>query len=149
MFMSLVSLLLAAGQSGPAVEDVRWLAGCWEMRTGARTITEYWLPPRGGTMIGVSRTVADGKTLEYEFIVLRAGANGLEYVAKPSGQPEAVFTSTSIRPGEVTFASPGHDFPTSITYRQTPEGVLATISGTVKGKPRAIDFKYTAADCSK
>jgi hypothetical protein len=128
-----------------AVTDLGWLSGCWQSTAGSRSVTEFWLPPDGGTMMGVSRTVSGGKTAEHEFLLLRAGARGLEYVARPSGQAEAVFTASKVGAAEVVFENPAHDFPTRITYRKTEGGIVATIDGMLNGKPRAIDFRYTAA----
>jgi len=150
MLLSFLIAVLATPQgSRPAVTDAAWLAGCWTMTRGSRSVTEHWLPPDGGTMIGVSRTVSGGKTVEYEFLLIRQGPGGLEYVAKPSRQPEAVFTSTRVKPGELVFENPEHDFPTRITYRRQEGGLLATIGGAVDAKPRSIEFRYTAADCTK
>lgn len=144
----LVLTLLVSQSSNAAVADLGWMAGCWKMTTGTRAVTEYWLPPHGGTMIGVSRTISGGRTVEYEFLLLRVGQKGVEYVAKPSGQPEAVFTSTKVSATEAVFENPAHDFPTRITYRKAESGIVASIDGTVKGKARTIEFRYQAADCS-
>jgi hypothetical protein len=142
-------LLLAATMVSQAVSssvgDLAWLSGCWQYSAGSRTVTEFWLPPDGGTMLGLSRTVSGGKTVEHEFLLLRVGGRGVEYVARPSGQAEAVFTATKVGSDEVVFENPAHDFPTRITYRKTSGGVVATIDGLVKGKPRAIDFRYSPA----
>jgi len=146
----IVALLMAAPQgSAPAVTDAGWLAGCWTLTAGARSVTEHWLRPEGGTMIGVSRTVSGGKTVEYEFLLIREGTARLEYVAKPSRQAETVFTSTRVGESEIVFENPSHDFPTRIAYTKQDGGLLATISGTISGKPRRIDFRYTAASCTK
>ena len=96
-------------------------------------------------MMGLSRTVSGGRTVEHEFLLLRVSPRGIDYVAKPSGQAETVFTATKVEPDEVVFENPAHDFPTRITYRKTDSGVVATIDGMVKGQPRAIDFRYSAA----
>ncbi len=150
--MTIAALLISAVLSQvPArgVADVSWLTGCWVIASPSRVVTEMWLPPSGGTMIGVSKTVVKDKTTEYEFLLLRAGAQGLEYVAKPARQAEAVFTATKVGNGEAVFENPTHDFPTRITYRPVDGGLVATIDGTMNGKPRAIDFKYQRGDCSK
>jgi hypothetical protein len=146
-----LALLLAAVffQPKPTVADVSWLAGCWTMATPGRSVTEFWLPPAGGTMIGISRTVAGDRTTEYEFIVLRSGAAGVEYVARPSRQAEAIFTATKISSAEAVFENPAHDFPTRIRYRLAGGGLVATIDGKLNGKPRAIDFAFQRGDCSK
>lgn len=42
----------------PGIERVGWLQGCWEAGSPERTVEEYWMAPRGGSMIGMSRTIA-------------------------------------------------------------------------------------------
>ena len=133
----------------PTIADLSWLAGCWIHSSPARTVTEFWLPPAGGTMLGMSRTVVKEKTTEYEFLVLRTGSGGLEYVAAPSGQRQTIFKATTVARGEVVFENPAHDFPTRITYRSTDGGLAATIDGMMGGKPRAIEFRYQRGDCTK
>src|SRR3954468_13765388 len=116
--LSLAALLIVSSPQTPAraATDLAWLSGCWEMSRNGRHVIEQWTPAEGDTLLGVSRTVVDGKTIEYEFVLIRNGVNGLEYVAKPSGQPEAAFTATRISPTEAVFENPRHDFPTRITY---------------------------------
>jgi hypothetical protein len=145
--LNLLLVIASLVSQGPStmVADLEWLAGCWQYTAGSRTVTEFWLPSDGGTMMGLSRTVSGGKTVEHEFLLLRLGPLGIEYVAKPSGQAEAVFIATKVAAGEVVFENPAHDFPTRITYRKGDAGLVATIDGMVKGKPRAIDFRYAAA----
>jgi hypothetical protein len=150
--MTIVSWLFAAvlyQSPTPTVADLSWMAGCWIVSSPARTVTEFWLPPAGGTMMGVSRTVVKDKTTEYEFLVLRAGTDGLEYVATPSRQTQTIFKATRVTRGEAVFENPAHDFPTRITYRQADGGMVATIDGMMNGKPRAIDFTYQRGDCAK
>jgi len=88
----------------------------------------------------LSRTVADGKTVEHEFLLLRMGPRGVEYVATPSGQAETVFTATRVGPAEVVFENPAHDFPTRITYRKTDGGLAATMTEQSKGSRARLTF---------
>ncbi len=141
----LLAAAIASQSASGGVADLGWLSGCWQYAAGARIVTEFWLPPDSGTMLGLSRTVAGGKTVEHEFLLLRIGPRGIEYVAKPSGQAEAVFTATKVGPGEAVFENPAHDFPTRITYRKTDSGLVATIGGTIEGRVSTIDFRYSAA----
>jgi hypothetical protein len=135
--------------ASPSITDVSWLAGCWSLSQGPRTVREHWMPPDGGMMMAVSRTVSAGKTLEYEFVLIRESGSGLEFVAKPSRQAEAVFTSTKVGASEIVFENPAHDFPTRIAYSKVAGGLRATISGDVKGQARMIEFRYNAIDCVK
>ena len=153
--MLALSLLLFTAWSGafqapapsPTVKDVAWIAGCWEFTRGPRHVVENWMPVEGGTMIGVSRTVNDGKTTEWEFLIIREGPKGLDYVARPSGQAEATFTSTRVSSAEVVFENPAHDFPTRIIYKRDGDALIASIEGPMNGQTRRIDFPYKKTSC--
>jgi hypothetical protein len=143
-----VSMAGALQPAAPAIKDVGWIAGCWETTRNGRHVVESWTSPEGGTMMGVSRTVVNGKTTEWEFLIIREGTKGLEYVAKPSSQPEATFTSTSVTATEVVFENPAHDFPKKIFYRRDGTTLNAAIEGPMNGQVRRIEFPYTRAACA-
>jgi hypothetical protein len=104
---------------------------------------EHWMAPRGGTMLGMSRTVRDGRTVEFEFLQIRSGEGTLVYEARPSGQPMAIFPLESAADGTVTFENPSHDFPQRIIYRRTAAGIAARIEGLMNGTERGVDFPFT------
>jgi hypothetical protein len=112
-----------------------------------RHVTEHWLPVEGGTMIGVSRTVDNGRTTEWEFLIIREGAKGLEYVSRPSGQPEATFTAATLSATEVVFENAAHDFPKKIGYKRQSDSLTAWIEGPMNGQTRKIEFPYKRAAC--
>src|SRR4026207_328250 len=93
------------------VEQLSWLAGCWEMVSAKRIVEERWMPPRGQTMLGTGRTILNNETMEYEFIVLRANEGRFVYEAHPSGQPSAVIFSTWLIRTRVRGLRLVHDFP--------------------------------------
>jgi hypothetical protein len=130
--------------SRPALADLAWLAGTWTFERNGRTVTEHWLPPAGGTMLGVSRTVAGERTVEYEFIVLRETAEGgLVFEAHPSGQAGAEFPLVRWSARELVFENTAHDFPQRIVYTLNDDGsLLAAIEGERNGKLRRVEFPY-------
>ncbi len=130
-----------------SVNDVAWIAGCWDFTRDNRHVVEHWMPVEGGTLLGMSRTVVDGKTTEWEFLMIRDSPKGLEYVAKPSGQAEAVFVATAQSAREVVFENPAHDFPKTIRYARKGDVLIASIEGPMNGKTRRIDFPYKRAAC--
>ena len=152
--MPIASLALAVMISGalqpatPAATDVAWMTGCWASTLNGRHVIEQWTAVEGGTLLGLSRTVAGGRTVEYEFLLIRAGAKGLEYVAKPSGQAEAVFTSTRVSPTEVVFENPTHDFPQRILYKRDGNSLLAAVEGPRNGQTRRIEYPYLKTSCA-
>jgi hypothetical protein len=150
--MSVLAVLVVALFGQPAavrstIKDVGWIAGCWELDRNGRHIVEDWLPPEGGTMIGLSRTVAGGKTTEWEFLIIREAAAGLEYVAKPSGQPEGTFKAATATEHDVAFENPSHDFPKRILYKREGDALTAAIEGPMNGTNRRIEFPYRKASC--
>jgi hypothetical protein len=143
-----VLFVATAGMQERGIERVRWLQGCWEAVSPQRTIEDQWMPPRGGSMVGVSRTVRGNTLVEYELIVLREQGDLLSYEAHPSGQPSAIFLSRAVGDSSVVFENPEHDFPQRIGYRRDgPDVLLAWIEGTENGQSRRVDFSYRRAAC--
>ena len=127
--------------------DLKFMTGCWVFEADGRRVEEHWLAPAGGSLLGVSRTVKGGKTVEYEFLQIRDLPEGLTYIAKPSSQPEAKFVVSSKTADEVVFENPTHDFPQRIRYRLQGDTLRARIEGNLNGKPRGIDFPYSRTNC--
>ena len=153
--VSLLVLLVVTGsaRSTPdsGVTAFAWLAGCWASVAGEFGTGEVWTAPAGGTMLGLSRTVRDGKTVEYEFMQIREIAPGqLAFVAHPSGQAQAAFPLVRSGPGEVVFEDPAHDFPQRVIYRLVePDRLHARIEGTLQGKDQGVDFHMKRAECTR
>lgn len=144
----LFTLLAPSVQTpAPSLKDVSWISGCWDLTRNARHVAETWTSAEGGTMMGVSRTVNAGKTSEWEFLIIREGAKGLQYVAKPSGQPEATFTATAVSGTEVVFENPAHDFPKKIVYKRDGDSLVASVEGPMNGQTRRIELAYQKAAC--
>ena len=142
------SAVASGAQPGATTSDLAFLAGCWRIEANGRTIEEHWLTPAGGSLMGVGRTVAGGKTVEYEFLQIRDLPGGLTYIAKPSNQPEAQFRIAAKTADEIVFENPAHDFPQRIRYRRVGADRLeARIEGTLNGKARSIDFPYARVAC--
>lgn len=128
----------------PLLDDFAWLAGTWAFETDGRTVTEHWFPPEGGTMLGMSRTVADGRTVAYEFVILRQEADGtINYIAHPSGQATATFALVRWDGADAVFENTAHDFPQRVIYTRGDADTLhAAIEGISRGKQRRIEFPY-------
>lgn len=127
-----------------------WLSGCWQSEGREPGSGEHWLPPDGGTMFGVSRTLRDGRTVAHEFMQIRPDPEGrLEFVALPSGQAETTFRQAGDVGAEgILFENPEHDFPQRVIYRTAPGGrLLARIEGTRNGVSRGIDFPMRQIPC--
>ncbi len=142
LFATVLTAAETAAQ--PGVADFAWLAGRWQFEQAGRVVSEEWMAPAGGTMLGMSRTVKAGRTVEYEFIVLRADESGtLQYIASPSGQTPTAFKLISLVGGSAVFENKANDFPQRIIYSRKSDGsLLARIEGERNGKVRRVDYPY-------
>ena len=146
----LIALAVVPLTASPAsITDLAWLSGCWAAADQDKGSGEHWMPPAGGTMLGVSRTISDGETVAFEFIrIVATGDGGLVFIASPSGQNSTGFALVSVNDHEVIFENPEHDFPQRIIYRLvSDEDLMGRIEGTINGKARAIDFPLKKAVC--
>jgi hypothetical protein len=99
-------------------------------------------------MLGTGRTVRDGRTTEYEFVVLKEQDGRLAYEAHPSQQAGAVFLSREVTEARVVFENPDHDFPQRVGYeKQGADSLLAWIEGSQNGRTRRVDFPYRRVAC--
>ena len=141
--------ITAAAQ--PEIDKLVWLAGCWKAENAEPGSAEQWMPVAGGTMLGMSRTVRQGKTLEFEFMELRYLPDGkLAFIAHPSGQQTAVFPLLRINDSEAVFEKPEHDFPQRIAYaREGASKLRARIEGTANGAQRVIELPMSRISCDE
>ena len=149
VLLVMLSSLCFAQIPKPTVNDLSFLAGCWELNANGREINEQWMKPSGGVMLGMGRTVANGNVRECEFTQIRQDKEGeIFYVAKPSGQEEGSFKLVKLQNKEAVFENLEHDFPQRVIYRLQAEGSLfARVEGTLKGQVRGIDYPYKRAKC--
>lgn len=141
-FVILACWLTISPSLAATIDDLAWLAGNWASEDGEPGSGELWTAPAGGTMLGSSRTVRDGQIAAYEFVIIRETADqGLEYVARPSGQVGATFTMVEMKGQRVVFENAGHDFPQRIIYQLSEGGRLdARIEGNLDGEFRSVAF---------
>jgi hypothetical protein len=142
-------VLAAPQQSGTTIDQLGWLAGCWEGSGKGRVVEEHWMKPAGKTMLGVGRTVVGNQTVDYEFVQIKQSEDGgIQYIAKPANQNEASFKLVKSGEREVIFENPLHDFPQRIIYRLESDGsLLARIEGVNNGRQRTIDFPMKRRSC--
>lgn len=147
--LAAIALAVASLLQDTGIQRVAWLQGCWRLTSPSRVVEENWTAPRGGSMLGVSRTIRADTLAEYELVVLREGAAGLTYQAHPSGQPSAAFAARTMTDSSVVFENTTHDFPQRIGYRRAPgDSLHAWIEGTVQGNLRKVEFQYARVRCS-
>ncbi len=147
----LASLVLAsvpqAGDVVPPANDLvalDWMAGRWVGESDGVRIEEVWLEPAGNSMLALSRAVADGRLLEFEFLRLVADESGITYLASPAGLcPPTPFALVELGFRRAVFANADHDFPQKITYWREGDTLHARVEGVEDGEPSAFELHFT------
>ncbi|HWM94726.1 MAG TPA: DUF6265 family protein [Thermoanaerobaculia bacterium] len=148
--LMMIGLAAAEPQAPPSVQGLAWLSGCWASLGGETGSGETWTSPAGGTLLGISRTVKNGKTVAHEFMQIRETQPGqIAFIALPSGQSEAAFPLVSLSEREVVFENPQHDFPQRVIYRLDKDLLTGRIEGRRNGEMKGIDFPYKRIDCAR
>ena len=135
----------AAPDEGPALPD--WLAGCWEQREGERWTEECWTAPRGGMMIGSSRSGRGDDLLEWEVLRIErhvAAGDGpaakLAYLASPGGRGWTFFAWSPTREEGLSFFNLANDYPQRIRYWRKGDRLVAEIAMADGSKPRRWEY---------
>ena len=112
---------------GDPLAPLAWMAAAWSSEDDEGHTIELWLPPEGGTMIGVSRTAHEGRTVFHEAMRLEVRDDAIVYVASPSGQETAEFTLVQREGTRAVFENLAHDYPQRIVYERTGDRLIARI----------------------
>ena len=123
------------------IADLAWLADAWTGMQGTSSTEERWSPPKGGAMLGVSRTVRGEKIIAFEYLRIVERGGGLVYVAQPGGQPPTEFVLTELDDQRATFVNPRHDYPQRIVYELSEKGSLTASIGFAKGRLQSCKFE--------
>lgn len=131
-----------------SIDDLAWLSGAWVgTRSSGSSMEERWSPPRGGAMLGVSRTVnTSGRMVAFEYLRVVEREGGLVYIAQPGGASGTEFVMSELTSDNgvmrAVFDNPRHDYPKRIVYERSAEGGLSATIGFMKGgTPRRFEFK--------
>ena len=116
---------------GP-LASLHWLEGAWtDPSGGSRTAEEHWIVPRGGLMLGVNRSMRDGRAVAFEFLRIEARDDGsVVYVAQPNGRsPGTDFPLAEESEGRAVFRNPDHDFPDTLIYELRGDDLEIRVEG--------------------
>lgn len=143
-----IATLLLLGAASPSIAATEatlpeWLAGHWCGSSPDGEVVEFWLPPAGGLMLGMSRTVGPRGT-QFEFLRITVVDGKPTYLAQPQGVAPTAFDQVETKGQRIDFENPSHDFPQRVAYRRNGTQLRAEISGPGEGgAPLVIGFDYT------
>jgi len=142
--LAIVLVIANAPAQTPTLADLSWISGAWQTQPGGRRqIEEHWMQVGGASMLGMSRTVAGEKMVEFEYLRIEQRADGVYYVAHPQARcPATDFKLTRASATEAVFENPQHDFPKRIIYRKSGDDELtASVDGGEGTKARTFAYR--------
>lgn len=145
-------LLFATLESAPALPtETGFLTGCWAGESGDRYIEEQYGSNFGGTLLGSVKITRDGRVVFFEFLRIRADADGSWLQPWPNGQNKAPrFKLIEREADKLVFENAQHDFPRRITYRLLTNGQLLTrVTGEQDGAAHVEEYVTLPRACSE
>jgi len=149
-FIFISCLGISAQTNGHKLADLGWLSGCWESNDKAKhlLLSEQWMKPAGGLMLGIGRTVKKERAVDFEFMRIEQKGGDIFFVAKPKeNKEETPFKLIKLTANDAVFENPDHDFPQRVIYKRQGSKLTGRIEGNNNGKSRGIDFPMTRAKC--
>jgi hypothetical protein len=133
------------------VNAYSWMVGCWQA-TSARDgsiITETWLAPRGGNLLGIGQTVREGKTVAWEAMRLYDEGGGVKLWLRPGLRTELTFTLDGAGENFASFVAKEADGTTKLRYeRKSPTEMVATFRLEQGENKRGADFAFNKVECT-
>jgi hypothetical protein len=130
--------------SPPRVAALDWMSGTWTHKAeGRETVSESWLGPGNGLMVAANLTTWPNGRKSFEFLRIAETADGFSYYASPGGKSPVEFRLKETGDRRVVFENPAHDFPQRILYWRDGEELVARIEGTIKGKARSEQWRFS------
>jgi uncharacterized protein YndB with AHSA1/START domain len=146
-YLASLKQYLETGQGQPyqdafTLATLDWLAGRWRAEERADLLEEHWLPPAGGTMLGMSRMIIEGTTTSVEYLLLEETEQGVELsLTLPRTGRKEHMRLVSLTEKEAIFEHMNPKTPERLTYRQEPDDSLfILLEKQADGKPVAYEF---------
>jgi hypothetical protein len=121
------------------IPDLAWISGHWQTAPGGRArIEEHWTQPTGGSMIGMGRTIANNKTVEFEYLRIEQRTDGIYYVASPNASvPPQTSSSPAFQAGKRSSKTRSTTFPSESSIAKTQTALLRPGSMLVRAPRRS------------
>lgn len=128
--------------SRASIATLAWMAGSWVGAAGGVDMEEHWTSAKAGTMVGMHRDIAKGRTVSFEFLRIEEQDGVLVYMSSPRGAPPTPFRLVESGPARAVFANPSHDFPQRIIYWKDGADLRARIEGPQQGKTVGEEWRW-------
>lgn len=139
----------------PALTDFDFMAGSWVMDDGHGSIwEEHWFGARGGSLVGLTRWVEEGKTRLYEASAIEERPDGIRFTLRHFGEgllPKVVdgrdsleWRLDSLKKDHAVFLGE-YEFPKRIVYRKDGADLVVSLLGKNGDRDLAVEFRFHPA----
>lgn len=124
-------------------DQYTWLLGSWTRTNGSQDnhTMEHWSRESEYTYVGYAYTVQAGDTIFFEDLAMTFGLKKSEYVVSGPNEGLTTFELINFSKTTLEFHNQFNEYPQTISYNKTLEGMHATISG---GGP-VVTFEYKSS----
>ena len=134
------------------VDAFQWMTGCWQAKSArdGSTISETWLSPRAGSMLGIGQTYLDSKTLGWEAMRVYDEAGAVKLWLRPGARAELTMTLEAAGDAFNAFSVKEGDTTTKLRYeRKSATEMLATFRLELGENRRGADFSFAKVECAE
>ncbi len=131
LIASLLLMLAAPAAAQTMAHPVlpEWMAGTWQMEDGAAWSDAVWTDPRGGMMLGLSRSGFGSQLQGWDVQRIEQKGDGrISLITQPPGQAAAEFPLVLISAEAIEFANPANRYPQRIRYWRQGKLLMAEMS---------------------
>ena len=131
------------------IADLAFMAGCWRGLTrSGTTIEEFYSAPSSNMIVGTTRYLRDGRTVDFEFTRIDQTDSGVVITPHPKGARSASFAPVTVERDRVVWENPTHDYPQRILYRRVAgDTLVARIEGRTPSGDRAAEWRMARVAC--
>ena len=138
----------ASASQQPSLQPVAFVSGCWRGAIPNGYMEEYYSTPTSNLIVGVTRYVRDGRTVDFEFSRIEASDSGIVLMPQPRGRAPTSFRLSASDSSSATWENPTHDFPQRILYRREGrDSLVAAIEGPGSAGTRRIEWRMGRVNC--
>lgn len=151
MFASIVALASTTlGLMSDPMADLSFMAGSWQAARGTGVFDETWQAPKGGLMLGMSRTVRGEKATFEEHLRIDVHEGKVRMlILQKFGEKPITFFAEKLTAEEVLFKAIDDPNNATVSYRKVPTGLFAVVEGVRDGQPYRLEFDFKPTDPSR
>lgn len=126
-----------------SIDRLKFMQGSWTAERGTGVSEETWMAPAGKSMLGVSRTIRDGRTSFTEFLMIEENEGKIKLsICQKLGGPAITLNVGKLTETEVVFEPVDDPNKATITYRLVDKNLHATVAGVRDGSPYTLEFAF-------